>query len=553
MRSSRWLVLLVAVLVGCKGSPPPPVAKEVVRDAAAAPARAVTEDKGQTDVRVDRRIELLSIVQRLSGAKEYNQAKPTPYVKAVDAHFKKFEKHDAVTATTSLRNSYRIGYDAPMLLAIHLDDKLEPRPGAAEAMAARDHRWKGVDVIAYAAKLREFVTASGFDAFYQSQSAHHEAMANALRAVVDAENPVGWFDALFGKQKKARYVVVPNAISGPASFAASTTLPDGTLEMYQVLGIHTDDGMPANDPQTVELLVHEMAHSYINPVFDRHRAKLQPAGQQLFGLVAQAMRRQAYPTWEIMMNESGVRAVTTLYLKDRKGDAISANAARGEIRRGFVWTNELVEAFRKYQRDRNTYPDLEAYMPKLVELFDGIVKQYGGKLPPRPFMGPFDAVFDGELVVVEPVTEWEKLTTYVKQIHAQMLATRGPLVPASPETLAQHPNKHVLAYGTPASNAVIADLAQRASWQITTSGITLGKQHYPGATLVLVAVWFRHDDPTKGIGVYAASSDKLLPGINSLRHGDRDWMIARPDGKGNHVVVASGDWAMVNGAWVPPE
>lgn len=525
-----------------------------MKDAAAAPPKVVTEQSAKTIVRVDRRTELVAIVYRLAGAKEYNAAPPTPYTAAIDAHFKPFAKHEAVEHAISLRNKYGISNDAPMAFAIHLDDNLEPRPGAAEAMAARDHRWKGVDVVAFAAKLRDFATASKFDELFAAHADYHAKLVAGLQAIVDKENPVGWFDAMFGAREKARYIVVPTPLAGTMNYGPSTVLPDGTQEMYQVLGIATADGLPVHDPMTVELLVHEMAHAYVNPVFARHRAELQPAGQQLFALVAPAMRRQKYPTWEIMMNEAGVRAVTSLFVKERKGDVAGAHAARTEVRRGFVWTHDLVELLRKYQRDRNTYPDLEAFMPRVVAFFDELAKKYNGKLPPMPFMGPFDAVFDGQpMVVAAPVTDWEKLTKYVQEIHAQLLATRGPLVPASADLLAKHPHQHVLAYGSPQTNAVIADLAERAAWKITPAGITLGKQHYPGATLVLVAVWFRHDDPTKGIAVYTASTDKLLPGINSLRHGDRDWLIAKPDGKGNHTIVASGDWQQVNGGWVPPE
>lgn len=556
-RSVRTLSALAIALLACNTkSDAPPVAtgSGSASDAAAAAPKQEVELKSPALITIDRRIEIVSIVYRLAGFKEYSQAKPTPYITAVDAYFKPFAKHPAIDRAISLRNKYGIGHDAPMSLAIHLDDRFVPRPGAGEAMAAMDHRWKGVDIASFAALLADFVAVSKADDFLALHAGYHRQLVAAVRALVDAENPVGWFDSMFGPRRGARYVVVPSAIAGPANYGPTAREPSGTLEMYQILGIPTADGLPAKDPAVVELLVHEMAHAYINPVFDRYRDKLQSSGTQLFALVAPQMRRQAYTQWNIMTNEAGVRAMTALYLKDRKGDEAGARAARAEVRNGFVWTHELVELFRKYQRDRHTYPDFEAFMPRVIAFFDDTAKRYGGKLPPTPFLGPFDAVFDGQpMVIAAPVTDWETLAKYVQQIHAQLLATRGPLVPASAELLTAHPNKHVLAYGTPQSNPVIAHIAERASWKIESTGITLGKKHFPGATNVLIAVWYRPDDPTKGVAVYAASSDRLLPGINSLRHGDKDWLIARPDGKGNHTIVASGDWPQFSGAWVPPE
>ena len=51
---------------------------------------------GTIDVRVDPRVELLSIVFRLAGAEEYRQAPDTPYVEAVDAWFGEHAGHRAI-------------------------------------------------------------------------------------------------------------------------------------------------------------------------------------------------------------------------------------------------------------------------------------------------------------------------------------------------------------------------------------------------------------------------------------------------------------------------
>jgi hypothetical protein len=67
---------------------------------------------------------------------------------------------------------------------------------------------------------------------------------------------------------------------------------------------------------------------------------------------------------------------------------------------------------------------------------------------------------------------------------------------------------------------------------------------------VLIATWFRGDDPTQGIAAYAAANDADLAGINSLRHGPRDWLVAKKTAKG-FEVVETGDWPVDANAWVP--
>src|SRR6185436_17349125 len=101
----------------------------------------------------------------------------TAYVADVDKHFAAFRDHEAVVATRELRKQNGIGFDAPMWLAISLDDHLQQKsvPG--------DARWADVAISAYLAKVRDFVTASGFDAFL---AAHKDYLAKVEKRLRDA-------------------------------------------------------------------------------------------------------------------------------------------------------------------------------------------------------------------------------------------------------------------------------------------------------------------------------------------------------------------------------
>lgn len=541
----RALPALLVALAACRSSssppaapPPTPADANIARDAATA---------STTEVRVDRRVELISIVFRLGGGDEYRSAPATRYTAEVDKTFAPFRSHPAIAATRELRKTNSISFDAPMMLAIHLDAQLQPI--SVDDLPKREKRWAGVDVHAYAAKLRDFAEVTKFDEFFAAQRTYHEAVETKLRLAIEAENPVAWFDELFGARAKARYVVVPGLLTGTMNFGPSVTLPDGTLEMYQVLGVTRTDGMPETDADSLAILIHEMAHSYVNPLFARFEDQLDRAGTALYALVAPQMRAQAYVDWTTMLNESAVRALTVLYIRQRKGDAAAARAARREIRSGFVWTNELVDVFRSYQRDRASIGSIEAFMPKVIAFFDALATRYDGKLPALPFQGPFDAVFSGEFAVVVPATKHRALTAYIAGIFRRLFP-KAPLVTASPNTFEETAGKHLIAYGSPATNAVIAKVALPAAWSIAPDGIKLGVRWFPGEHLVLIACWHRHDDPTRGIAVYAAADERDLVGINSVRHGMDDWIVARKT-PGGYEVVARGDWPVSNGAWVP--
>ncbi len=305
----------------------------------------------RAEVRVDRRIELLSILQRLVGAREYKGTPATTYVAAVDNHFAPHREHPAIAATMELRNRHSITYDAPMWLAIRLDESLALRgkPG--------DPRWDGVDTAAYLTTVRDFVRVSGFDAFLAQHAAYHRKVEDKLRTAIAAEKPAPWFDAFFGAAPGAKFIVVPGLLTGARNFG-----PHTDVERYQVLGVDRVDfdELPVIDNATIELLVHEMAHSYVNPLFEAHHAALQPHGERLFAEVEDVMRKQAYPSWQIMLNEQGVRALTTLYLRDRKGDVVADAALQREVARGFRWTKPLADALHAYRASRSAERSIDS-------------------------------------------------------------------------------------------------------------------------------------------------------------------------------------------------
>ncbi len=336
------LTLLFCVMLACSSSTKPATSHQ------------------QPTVRVDRRVELMSILQRLAGAREYADTPSTAYVSAVDRHFGPHRNHPAVLRTQELRQTYGIGFDGPMWLAVVLDDTLyvKARPG--------DARWANVDIDGYMVLVRDFAERTGLDTFLETHKAYFSRVEDRLRAAIEKENPSSWFDQFFGARPGATFVVVPGLLTGTRNFG-----PHTDTELFQILGItHVDfDELPVVDDATLELLVHETAHGYVNPLFAKHRAELEPHGARLLARVAEPMRKQAYPTWDIMMNEQGVRAVTALYLRERKGAAAADAAIAREEARSFLWTRPLADLLGTYAAQRKQYPDLDAFMPKVVELF----------------------------------------------------------------------------------------------------------------------------------------------------------------------------------------
>lgn len=510
-------------------------------------ADASTAASTKSRVRADRRVELVSIVCRLAGFPEYNTTKGTPYLDSVEQHFAPYAKHAAVTRMRELRASRSISFDAPMVLAVHLDDV----GGVANAggLVAIEPRWKDIDVVSLAKELHAFATDARLDEFRAQHEAYYASLVKTLEGVVAEENPIAWFDGVFGPAE-ATFTVVPSPIAGTRFYGVRATR-DGADHLYQVLGVMGKTGEIVVDEQLVGLLVHEMAHSYINPVFAKHEAALATAASKVFSLVEKQMRAQAYANWQTMVNESGVRAVVVNYMREKHGDAAGARHARAEQRASFLWINELAEVMRQLAKSRqasSTY-DLEAHMPAIIAFFDQLAESYADGLPPMPFRGPVDAVHQREPVWVVPATA--EVAAYARMIHSRLKKTSA-VVAVSDSTLREQKGKDLVAYGTPADNPVIAFVARSARWKITKDSIVLGDRTFTGPGLVLIACWYLRDSPSNGVAVYAAADAASLVGINNVRHGANDWLVARKQGA-SFAILGAGDFPRgLDDMWMLP-
>ena len=281
------------------------------------------------EIGVDRRVELLSVLCRLAGVPPYAESISSPYARAVQEHFAPFAQHPAVAATRALMREHGISYDAPVELAAYLDDSIRPMRSLDPLPPGLDPRWKDVDLDAYLQDVRDFAAAARFDDFHRSQGDYHAAVENAIRAYLADRRVVDWFDETFGRRHNASYRVVPGLLTGGHGFSTTAKQRDGGLDVAQIVFLEGTDErcVPRPSTRSLEYLVHEFAHSYVNPIFEARAGEMRASALPLFREVEPAMRAQAYTTYPIMVNEAVVRAIQILYLRER----VSVEEARRSL------------------------------------------------------------------------------------------------------------------------------------------------------------------------------------------------------------------------------
>ncbi len=328
--------------------------------------------------RVDKNIELLSMVFRLAGSWEYNLSEFKIYTDAIDARFTDFKDHEMVLFAGDLRSEHGIGFNAIPSIALCLDEELNFRKDLADGWPD-DRRWDAVDKEKFVALLKQFAVDSDFESFWNENAtlyADVETNSTALYEALDVE----WFSRFFGVETTDYFRIVIGTLNGPCNYASGVNTTDGPREVYAIIGVGATDenGMAlfrVND--YISTLVHEFNHSFCNPLNERHADALKSSAKALFDANAEHFRKQAYGAPEYVMNEALVRAATIKYLRDHDyDDDFVDNITEYELNFGFTWINELIAELEKYDSLRDEYPTLDDYMPRIAEAYKIWAEKY---------------------------------------------------------------------------------------------------------------------------------------------------------------------------------
>jgi hypothetical protein len=325
--------------------------------------------KMPVEISVDPRVELFSIIFRLAGNPEYNKGQTDSYAREVEKYFGAYRNHPAVKYASQLRASRGIGFDAPMSLAVHISSNfglpLDPLPSDL------DSRWTPKNAREFLNRARQFSKDTDFRAFFSRQEPRYRQALAAMRQFLTEKNRLGWFNDFFGTQTRPDFHLTLALLNGGCNYGPSARIGDREA-IYCILGVSQQGpaGQAQFDQEAIYIIIHEFAHSYANPLVDRHLAELRPAGVKLFARAKNQMARQGYGSWETMMRESLVRASVVRYAGDIDGPDAAEKSARDEAARGFTWTEPLARLLSEYEADRQTYPDLEAFFPKIVTFFN---------------------------------------------------------------------------------------------------------------------------------------------------------------------------------------
>jgi hypothetical protein len=325
--------------------------------------------------KVDRRIELLSIVFRLAGNMEYNDEIFKSYTTDIHKHFDKYNDHELIRFAREIRDKNRIGFDAVMKMAIYLEQPPKLNSIVPFTADIPDRRWGRENADKFLKLLQQFYTDAKCDDFFNAHKDLYRISEERYTSVYESID-LKWFTRYYGTEPKGSFNIITGLGNGGGNYGVKAVLPDGKEAMYAIMSTSSIDStnIPVYDVNfNLPTLIHEFNHSFVNDIQLKYEKDLENSGVKLYDIVSEVMRRQAYGEWKTMLNEALIRASVIRYLMNHNSDiSVAKKHLISEFGRGFFWIKGLVDCLGEYEKNRDKYPTLESYMPVIISFYNGV-------------------------------------------------------------------------------------------------------------------------------------------------------------------------------------
>jgi hypothetical protein len=324
--------------------------------------------------KVDKRVELLSIVFRLAENHEYSQNLFPKYVENIENHFGQYKNHDLINFVKDELLEDGVGFSSVMSMAIHITEPPNIKPIIVSfSNNSLEDSWKEESSDKFIKLLNEFYIDTDCETFFNNNKELYKTASIRFKKVYQNLD-INWYQNFYGAKPNGEFRIIIGLGNGGANYGPKIIYPNGNEIVYAIMGTWSVDslGKPNYDIEDYfPTILHEFNHSFINHVVEKHRSELEHSGTIIFDKIKEEMNKQAYGNWKTMYDEALVRATVIKYMKDHNYDKKTiVNEMKEQINSSFLWTNELVKELERYDDSKDRYPTFESFMTELVIFFN---------------------------------------------------------------------------------------------------------------------------------------------------------------------------------------
>ncbi len=327
--------------------------------------------------RVDRRVELLSIVFRLADSHEYSSKAFPLYTEKIESHFEKHKNHELIEYIKDSIRTKGVSFGTVMSMAINITQPPVIKSIVSFTENIPEVKWGNESETKFLKLLNKFYIDTDCELFFnENEELYHAASQRFIDIYNDID--INWYKEFYGDIINQEFIIVNALGNGGCNYGVKMKDIDSKELVYAIMGTWTTDSLGVPIYKTNDyfpIIIHEFNHSFINHNVDECLDILSSSGTIIYPYLKDILKKQAYGEWKVMYYETLVRAAVIKYLKDHHYDKkIVSEQLTSEINNGFVWTKELVDELDKYSINRNKYPSFKDFMPELADFFNQVAE-----------------------------------------------------------------------------------------------------------------------------------------------------------------------------------
>ncbi len=333
------------------------------------------------NVVVDERMELLTVVQYLSGYPILNQNENLAYRNDIDRYFAAMKLHPAVLLNKKIYRRY-FGFDKPVNWVYHFSFPELKQTVAFTKDEEESYHYKDnsdtLDMLRN--ELKAFYNRSNFKAFFKAHKNYYDSMIRPVKKELAEYDVVRVMEEHYGERNRS-YTIVLCPMLHDGGYALSIEQKGGN-DCYAVVGPGDDSAVmgPGFDVGNVlsEYVLHEFSHNFCNPLIDRYFAALEK-DSCLFAPIKESMKDQGYGSWKVVLYEYLTRANEVMLNHILLGKETASTVYSGYKAQDWIYLEELVLIImNQYRYNRDKYKTLDGIMPLVIAYFDKERERCGG-------------------------------------------------------------------------------------------------------------------------------------------------------------------------------
>lgn len=298
----------------------------------------------QVNVSIEPKVELLGVIQYLANDPTIIQDS-SEYSQDIANYFYDYVDNIIISTYNELRKK-GFAFHLPPKLMLYIDESLRLRDDIDVDEDLIKVFGNKSEINKFLILLKNFEEESKFNDFYKNHYRFYNDAISYVRNKLCESNCINNLISYYGfAQNSYNIIIQPLSIGGYA--VRIPTIKD-TFDSYNFMKI------PENTIDFVSLILHEFGHTYVNPL-TRENIEAVNKYSYLFEEIRDSMLRQAYPTWELCVNEHVVRAITNRILFNMYGEKVSELRIKNDLVQNFKYINVVCERLLKYESERFRY------------------------------------------------------------------------------------------------------------------------------------------------------------------------------------------------------